>query len=842
MSQLSQEKFQLALDYVQFTDKNIFLTGKAGTGKTTFLRGLKDNIFKRMIVVAPTGVAAINAGGVTIHSFFQLPFGPLVPSEEKYLGSFGRSSEVHFKFSKEKIRIIKGLDLLVIDEISMVRADLLDGIDEILRKYKNRYLPFGGVQLLMIGDLFQLAPVVREEDNVLLKKYYSSFFFFGSRALSKTDYVTIELTHIFRQQDKEFIDILNNIRNSKDLSQTIDRLNKQHIPNYKPKENENIIILTTHNYQADNINNKKIESLPGKYHSFQAKIEGDFPESSFPADSNLKLKIGAQVMFIKNDGSFEKRFYNGKIGVITAFEQDTIVVKCPDDDYEIDVEMLEWKNMKYEIEEETKEIKEKTAGIFTQFPLKLAWAITIHKSQGLTFDKAVIDARDAFAFGQVYVALSRCRTLEGMVLNSLIDKKGIIEDNSVAIFSQDAKNNQPNVETLEKEKQDFAIKLLFELFDFKAIDYRFNYFLKLYKENFNLIDHFEAVDYQELYNQFKTEILEVSIKFNKQLTALIQSNENDIFALNVKNRVREAVTYFLEKSLSILWEEISVARVESDNVAVKKTMSDYLGRLVEEIKPKLAGLQASLKEFKIQDYISAKAKASIPDNFSAVRKKKATMKTRVESSEHTELYKTLRVWRANKAESEKVKPFYIMHQKPLADLVKYMPVNTTDLAAIKGIGNKKVEAYGEEICGIIKEYVEKNNIVLPEPEFDLPLKAKVVKEDKEDSKNISLRLFREGKSLHEISELRGFALSTISAHLSFFVGIGELKAEEIIEKDRVEEIGAYFNSAENLLLLPAFHALGGKFSFEELRLVAAGLNKEKNNIKKNCILHEKLHK
>lgn len=819
------DKFQLAFDFVQFTGKNIFLTGKAGTGKTTFLRSLSDRLFKRLIVVAPTGVAAINAGGVTIHSFFQLPFGPLIPNIDGKSDGFGRNGKSNFKFSREKIRIIKGLDLLVIDEISMVRADLLDGIDEVLRKYKNRNLPFGGVQLLMIGDLFQLAPVVREDDNEILKNYYKTYFFFGSLALQKTDFVTVELTHIFRQKDEEFINLLNNIRNSTDLTNTINILNNRYIPGFSPKDEDRYIILTTHNHQSDSINKKKINEIPGKFENFTAEVKGDFPEFSYPSDYELKMKIGAQVMFVKNDSSYEKRFYNGKIGKISGFDEKNIVVKCPEDEYEIDVEIAEWNNMKYEIDEETKEIKEKTVGVFRQFPLKLAWAITIHKSQGLTFEKAVIDARDAFAFGQVYVALSRCKSIEGLVLSTPIESKGIIEDQSVTGFNDNIRNNQPDSEKLENAKQEFSKMLVLELFDFNTISYRFQYFLKQYRENYSSIDHFEGIDYQNIFDLFKNEILNVSDKFHKQLSTLIQANNRDIYCEAVQIRVKQAAEYFMEKALLILWEELSVARVESDNKIVKKTMGDALVRLIDEIKPKLSVLEISKTGFQLQTYLAVKAKASIPDNFTSKAVKK-TMKPRADASEHAELYTLLRNWRSEKVKKEKVPAYLVMHQKPLADLVKFMPINLKDLGSIKGIGNKKVEAYGEEIITIIKTYIEKNNIILPEPEFNLvetPKKKSKIKLEKPDTKKLSLEMFRQGKKVSEIAKERGYALTTIYGHLSFLVGKGELSVTEIVESDKLSEIEAYFNSVDNKLLGPAFYALEEKYSFEELRLVAKHL-------------------
>ncbi|MGM0377986.1 MAG: ATP-dependent DNA helicase, partial [Bacteroidota bacterium] len=393
MSFQTNPELDLAHEFVRFTDRNVFLTGKAGTGKTTFLHNLKETLPKRMIVVAPTGVAAINAGGVTIHSFFQLPFGPIFP------GATGGEDNKKHRFNRQKIDIIRTLDLLVIDEVSMVRSDLLDGIDEVLRRYRRNQQPFGGVQLLMIGDLQQLAPVIRDDEWSLLRPYYDSAFFFGSRALKQTDYVSIELKQIFRQQDDAFIDVLNKIRDNRLDRKGLDILNCCHRPEVFKNDGEGYITLTTHNAQAKRINDARLKKLPGSPHTFSAQIDGNFPENNYPTDGELVLKEGAQVMFVKNDPSSEKRYYNGKIGQVTGFDESVIFVKCPGDEEAIRVKPEQWTNARYKIDQQTKEIREEVEGTFIQFPLKTAWAITIHKSQGLTFEKAIIDANAAFAHG-----------------------------------------------------------------------------------------------------------------------------------------------------------------------------------------------------------------------------------------------------------------------------------------------------------------------------------------------------------------------------------------------------------------------------------------------------------
>ncbi|MBQ2112606.1 MAG: AAA family ATPase, partial [Bacteroidales bacterium] len=412
-------ELRTAWEFVEKTGKSLFLTGKAGTGKTTFLKKVVAESKKRVVVVAPTGIAAINAGGVTIHSFFQLPLHPFIP---------GMKIESKFAFSKEKRSIIKTIDILVIDEVSMVRSDLMDAIDSVLRRFRNRNKPFGGVQLLMIGDLQQLSPVVTDDDVRFLSQYYPSPYFFGSRALSMVDYVTIELKEVYRQQDIEFISILNAVRIGRPSLEIIKALNSRYNPDFVPSSDEGYIRLTTHNSIADEYNARQLSLIDETAHCFDAEISGNFPESSYPVDFRLELKAGAQVMFVKNDPSSDKRYYNGKIGIVTDFYEEYILVQCPGEDEKIAVEPLEWENSRYVINEQTQELDSEVIGVFRQYPLRLAWSITIHKSQGLTFDKAIVDAASSFASGQVYVALSRCRTLEGMILATPLRQDSVITD------------------------------------------------------------------------------------------------------------------------------------------------------------------------------------------------------------------------------------------------------------------------------------------------------------------------------------------------------------------------------------------------------------------------------
>ena len=486
----TNKQLELAFNFVQYTGQNIFLTGKAGTGKTTFLKSLKERSPKRMIVVAPTGVAAINAGGVTIHSFFQLSFAPQIGLENEQTRQM--------RFSKEKINIIRSLDLLVIDEISMVRADILDAIDKVMRRFKNGRKPFGGAQLLMIGDLQQLSPVVKRDEWDLLKTHYETAYFFSSKALKEIPYVSIELTHVFRQQDDKFISILNKVRDNILDKKAQDELNQRYDPGFIPGDEDGYITLCTHNIQAHRMNDSKLKELPSKERIFTAHVEGNFPEYSFPTDYELRLKIGAQVMFVKNDPDPEKRFFNGKIGQVTSIEDDVVFVQCPGEEEEIEVTSLLWENVKYTIDKETSEIKEELEGSFSQIPLKLAWAITIHKSQGLTFERAIIDAEASFAHGQVYVALSRCKTLEGLVLKTPIRGHSIISDETVGGFIQQVEENQPGETELNNAKLAFQREQLVELFRFYRMSYLINSITKTIEENRGsftglLIGHFQKM-------------------------------------------------------------------------------------------------------------------------------------------------------------------------------------------------------------------------------------------------------------------------------------------------------------------------------------------------------------
>ena len=714
METVINNELQFAFDFVKYTNRNIFLTGRAGTGKTTFLHDLKKSSPKRMIVVAPTGVAAINAGGVTLHSFFQLPFHPYVPSFYLPQNNPGNPAEqkdpAGYKMSREKINIIKSLDLLVIDEISMVRADTLDAVDSALRRYKNRYLPFGGVQLLMIGDLQQLAPVVRDEDREILDKYYDSSFFFGSRALCSTDFVTIELKHIYRQSDQVFINLLNKVRDNHVDTEVLNELNKRYIPDFDPDSDGGYITLTTHNSQSRALNDSKLEKLPGRAHSFKATIQDEFPEFSYPTSSELILKAGAQVMFVKNDISGDKLFFNGKIGKVEKFEDDKIVVKCPDDDFPIRVEMVEWQNMKYSLDEDTKEIQETVIGTFSQYPLKLAWAITIHKSQGLTFDRAVIDACAAFAHGQVYVALSRCRTLNGLVLSTRINQRSIIDNPAISEFVNEKIQTQPGQEQLAEAKKAYQQKLLTELFDFTPLTRSLNYCLKVVSEHKDSILGNPGEILEHSIMRIKTDLIEVSDKFQPQLTGLLKGETDPESNIPLQERVKKASEFFSVKLEAAMKEILAGISVETDNKTVRKSISEALERLKKEGVTRLACLNAVSSGFTIAKYLEAKAKSAI--DVPAVKSRSA--KSVDDTSgiiQHPVLFSQLKEWRNQKARETGLSHYMILHQKTMVTLANFMPQSLPALKLVKGMGKKKSEKFGEELIEIIISYCKKENIV-----------------------------------------------------------------------------------------------------------------------------------
>jgi hypothetical protein len=830
MDSITNPELLLAFDFVKYTNRNIFLTGKAGTGKTTFLHDVKKTSPKRMIVVAPTGVAAINAGGVTIHSFFQLPFHPFVPSaygsENAPPGAETQKILPEYKMSREKINIIKSLDLLVIDEISMVRADTLDAVDASLRRYKNRHLPFGGVQLLMIGDLQQLAPVVKDDEKEIINAYYDTPYFFSSRALRSTDYLTIELKHIYRQSDQLFIDLLNKVRDNKIDSEVLGELNKRFIPDFDPDSGGGYITLTTHNYQSQAINNSKLEKLPGEPHTFSAIIKDEFPELSYPTTSELVLKVGAQVMFVKNDISRDKLFFNGKIGIITAFADDEIIVQCPGDDAPIRVEMAEWQNMKFTLDEETKEIEETPIGSFTQYPLRLAWAITIHKSQGLTFDRAVIDAHAAFAHGQVYVALSRCRTLEGVVLSKMIGQQSIIEDRAISGFTNETKQNQPDRGQLEESKKEYQRQLLIELFDFNPLLRNINYCLKIVNEHHDNLIGDPGKMLTDAASSISKEMIDVSEKFRLQLLQLLAKGpgvESDTY---LQERITKACDYFSGKLETGLKEILEGIPVETDNKAIRRSVTESLERVRKEGTSKLACLSHAASGFTISGYLEAKAKAAI-DLPSA----RTTTGKHIEDTtgivKHPSLLKQLKEWRNARAAEKNLPQYMILQQKTMVTLANLTPQSPAELRIIKGMGKRKSEQFGEELLEIIVSFCKEENIepspALSEPADDIKKPKKV----KEDSKRISLDMFNEGKTPVQIAQERALNINTIEGHLAYYVGTGDIPLDKVVAKETADIILARFKDANDLRMGPVKEALGEKVSWNDIRYVAAYLGRQK---------------
>lgn len=818
MADTPNPQIELAFDYIQNTDKNIFLTGKAGTGKTTFLHRVKAESIKRMVVVAPTGVAAINAQGMTIHSFFQLPFGP-------YLPDGGTDLTQQRKFSKKKIDLIRSLDLLIIDEISMVRSDLLDGIDDVLRRYQDGSKPFGGVQLLMIGDLHQLPPVVKNEEWSLLREHYDTPYFFGSLALQKTDAITIELKHIYRQSDTFFIDLLNKVRNNKMDADVLDAINSRYIPSFSPAEEDGYITLTSHNASAQRINTSKLQSILRPLHTFTANIDGNFPAHTYPTEEKLEFKEGAQVVFIKNDTSFEKRYYNGKIGQIDSISSEGVIwVKCPDDTELISVTPAEWNNVQYNLNETTKEVTEEVIGTFTQYPLKLAWAITIHKSQGLTFERAIIDAQSAFAHGQVYVALSRCKSFEGIVLLSRIGQSSVKTDMVVRNYSEEASKNEPSAADLQRAKQVYQQGLIRDLFDFKTIEKNMRAVNRVFLEFEKNFVKSPMTDFILFAEQANSEVFTIASKFLIRLEQYFRAAEMPAEHDELKERLKKASVYFVEKLKNGLLKSLKKIPAITDNAATKKRTTEALEALEKALFIKNACFEVAGKGFSVKAYLQTQTNADIDfAKYQRQNQVNSTLGNVPSGTPNPLLYAQLLHWRDEEAMEKGVTLYEILPTRSLLELVEVLPTDKATLLKIKGIGSYKIKQYGAALVELIDAYCTNHNItpnveVLSFSSYKTPPK-KMPKAKKPDTKVVSFDLFKIGKTVETIALERNLTPNTIFGHLGHFVALGQLDIFKLMEKFKVEEVEAYIISTKTTSRSDIRTHFGEKYSYAEIKMV-----------------------
>ena len=704
--------FELAEKYISETGISVFLTGRAGTGKTTFLKYIVENTPKRCVVLAPTGVAAINAGGVTIHSFFQLPLCPYLPDVKELVTEY-QMPEAHRQLRKEKVKIIKTLDLLIIDEISMVRADLMDSINAVMRRYRKNDQPFGGVQVLMIGDAHQLPPVVTEQDEPWLRKVYKSPFFFHSKVMQRLKYVTIELEKVYRQSDSGFLDILNNIRGGVMDNNTYRLLNSRLDPRFNPDDsfaaqNQRWIRLTTHNRQADTINQEKMSALKTRLYTFYAEIEGNFPENTLPAEKTLQLKEGAQVMFLRND-SREGRYYNGMIATVTELDYDGITVTDENGD-EINVPLEKWENIQYEIDKETKEITPVVEGTFTQYPLRAAWAVTIHKSQGLTFDHVIIDAASAFSFGQVYVALSRCRTLEGIVLSSPISQSCLYNNSDVSGFHDEFMPVSEMERGLQNARETYYMNTLKDCFIFKELVRLVGWTGGIFN---NHLKNTYPEQTQTLENNRRRirDLEDISEKFRRELDRIGCNNRE-----HLDERVLKAAGYFMPLLAECASEITPVLSVSVDNKDVKKTLTEASGELIPELSFRIQSMKKILESgFSIESFLQIRNDVMLSTPSELKKKRQKEAKTVVEkevkskpdisqiysNNRHPELIEPLTEWRTEQYISQNIRAYWVLTQRTLLEIADTCPSTKEELLAVNGFGPAKWKQYGEEILALI---------------------------------------------------------------------------------------------------------------------------------------------
>ena len=691
------EAMELAWRLVEQTGASVFLTGKAGTGKTTFLRRLREHGTKRAVVLAPTGIAAVNAGGVTIHSFFQLPLTPFLP---------GMQQPQRFRFGRDKLRLIRTMDLLVIDEVSMVRADLLDAVDDALRRHRGNDRPFGGVQLLLIGDLGQLAPVVRPDEMAMLSAHYRSPYFFSSHALQSIDYETVELTRVYRQNDSAFLRLLNGLRDGD--ARVLPALNARVRPGFQPRPDEGYIRLTTHTAQAQRINDREMLRLTARPVTYSAKVQGDFPESSCPADATLVLKVGAQVMFLRNDPRND--VVNGTMAQVVDTLPGCVTVRILGENRRVQVYPAEWENTRYRLDDATGRIVSEVQGRFTQMPLAPAWAITIHKSQGLTFDRAIIDAGAAFAHGQTYVALSRCRTLEGVVLESALTPSAIVADDSVDEYCRTHAAHLPSPERVASLAEAFYLTCLDTLFDMTDIVVAFGLVRRIVDESLASTLPMLASQYGAAEGRLTTGVRDVAVRFRAQYGEMARYGL-EATGQAVSGRVVAAAKYFAE-ALEPFARLVAETPREVDNATVSKRLSMRADELDALLATKLAIFSGIAAEgrFSVESYLSLKARATASQGKPEAAKGKRTAAAKAlskavgESTENPALLEALVKWRTDKAKELGVRAYMILPTKTLIAISNLCPDSRASLLAVPGIGPAKAALHGADIIAIVDTF------------------------------------------------------------------------------------------------------------------------------------------
>lgn len=821
---MENQQKDLARKIIETTDTNLFLTGRAGTGKTTFLRQLRDESPKRMVVLAPTGIAAINAQGSTIHSFFQLSFAPYVPG-------MSVQEQRSYKMNKEKIKLIQSLDLLVIDEISMVRADLLDAVDDALRRYRHSTQPFGGVQLLLIGDLQQLTPVVKDEEWALLSHYYATPYFFSSQALNQTDYVTVELEKIYRQSDTHFLTLLNGVREAKATDQLLSELNKRYIPNFAPHKDEGYIRLVTHNWQAQQINSHELEQLNTPAFTYEAQITGRFSDQAYPTDPFLTLKQGAQVMFVKND--VNKTYFNGMIGEVVEINDHGFSVRpntAPDKI--IYVQPEEWQNTRFALDPQTKEIKEEVEGTFTQYPVKLAWAITIHKSQGLTFERVMIDASGAFAHGQTYVALSRCKTLEGIVLTTPIPPSAIIADKNLDAFTTEMQQRAVSPTKLSHMRKAYSAHLLTQLFTFERERILLSSYTRLLQEHLTSLYAQTARSFEAQLRKFDLSVMNVSSRFHQQYATLLAANEGNLTDAHLQERIQKGANYFTN-CLCEVSDLLQATHLDIDNAQLSQRVNATQADAIAQFKLHIKLLDAVSDEgFSVSHFLHTRARLLLEAADAATPKKGKARTTRTPRTEHAKftvpdevtnptLYYRLKEWRLKRATEQHLPPYTVLNTKAMMTLANFAPTHTDQLKKVPYLGARSIERYGADILQVIDQYLaDKRNGHIEEQSAE-PVKQIV--RPGESTFDATLRLFKEDHmTIDQIAQLRELTPSTIMSHLSRFLPTGQVDINDIVTPEAYNRIKAYFSQTDYQLNCPLSEVrttIGDDLSYGEIRLV-----------------------